>query len=357
MEPVHRDDRSRVEAAMQSALDRDGKYEAEFRVVHQATNEVRWVVASGRVLRDSEGDPLRMLGTALDVTDRRRAEETLRNSEKLAAAGRLAASIAHEINNPLEAVTNLIFLARTSGEPNAEGEEALAMAEEELRRAAHMTKQTLGFYRESTSPTRFNVTEVIDDVLSLYARRIGAKCVKVKKLYTFPTDMRGRVGEIRQVISNLVANALDAMPNSGGTLHIRVRRTRHSQNGPALRITIADNGVGIPVEQQKRIFEAFFTTKQETGTGLGLWLTKNLVEKHGGNIRVSSSNIGKTGTVFKLTIPQGDLRLAEEKADLAHKRATTYGTVNAAICERFIPGYKSPNAYDAIAASPFPDSE
>jgi signal transduction histidine kinase len=249
-----------------------------------------------------------MLGAAVDVTDRRRAEETLRNSEKLAAAGRLAASIAHEINNPLEAVTNLIFLARTAGEPNTKGEEFLAMAEEELRRAAHITKQTLGFYRESTSPTRFNITEVIDDVLSLYARRIAAQCVQIKKLYTFPAEMQGMVGEIRQVISNVVANALDAMPNSGGTLHIRVRRTRHSQNGSALRITIADNGVGIPVEQQKRIFEAFFTTKQETGTGLGLWLTKNIVEKHGGNIRVSSSNIGKTGTVFKLTIPQGDLQ-------------------------------------------------
>jgi signal transduction histidine kinase len=122
--------------------------------------------------------------------------------------------------------------------------------------------------------------------------------------------MQGMIGEIRQVISNLVANALDAMPNSGGTLHIRVRRTRHSQNGSALRVTIADTGMGIPVEQQKRIFEPFFTTKQETGTGLGLWLTKNIVEKHGGTIRVSSSTMGRTGAVFVLDLPQGDFHSA-----------------------------------------------
>jgi PAS domain S-box-containing protein len=310
MEPIHRDDCPRVEAAIQSALARDDKYEAEFRVVHQGTKEVRWVVSSGRVLRNNAGDPLRLLGAAVDVTERRRAEEALRNSEKLAATGRLAASIAHEINNPLEAVTNLIFLARTAGGPNAKGEELLAMAEEELRRAAHITKQTLGFYRESTFPTRFNVTEVIDDVLSLYARRIEAKRVQVKKHYDDPTKMQGMVGEIRQVISNLVANALDAVPNWGGILHVRVRRTRHSQNGSILQIAIADNGVGIPVEQQKRIFEPFFTTKQETGTGLGLWLTKNIVEKHGGTIRVSSSNIAKTGTVFELTLPQDGLQPA-----------------------------------------------
>jgi PAS domain S-box-containing protein len=304
METVHQDDRARVEAAIQSALECDTKYEFERRVVQQGTNDVRWIVSIGRVFRDDVGNPLRMLGAAVDVTERRHAEEALRNSEKLAATGRLAASIAHEINNPLEAVTNLIFLARTSGRPNTEAEEFLAMAEQELKRAAHITKMTLGFYRDSTFPTRFNVAEVIDDVLCLYARRIEAKRAQVKKHCVDAAEMRGMIGEVRQVVSNLVANALDAMPNSGGILHIRVRRTKNSQNGSALRITVADNGIGIPIEQQRQIFEPFFTTKQETGTGLGLWLTKNIVEKHGGDIRVSSSNIGSTGTVFILTLPQ-----------------------------------------------------
>jgi len=308
MEPLHQDDRPGVEAAIQSALHRDAKYEAEFRVVQQGTNDVRWVVSTGRVVRDKAGNPLRMVGAAVDVTERRRTEEVLRTSEKLAATGRLAATIAHEINNPLQAVTSLIFLARTAGGPNAKGEEFLAMAEEELRRAAHLTKQTLGFYRDRTLPTRFKVVEVIDDVLSLYAGRIEAKRVQVKKHYAGAAEMQGMIGEIRQVISNLVANALDAMPKSGGVLHIRVRRTRQSQNGSALRITIADSGMGIPVEQQKRIFEPFFTTKQKTGTGLGLWLTKNIVEKHGGTIRVSSSSTGRRGTVFVVTLPQGDLQ-------------------------------------------------
>jgi signal transduction histidine kinase len=244
-----------------------------------------------------------MIGAAVDVTERRRAEEALRNAEKLAAAGRLAASIAHEINNPLEAETNLIFLARTTGVANAEGETLLTMADQELRRVAHLTKQTLGFYRDSTFPSNFAVAEVIDDVLSLYTRRLQAREVKVRKEYSDLGEMYGMIGEIRQVISNLVANAVDAMPNSGGTLHIRLRRTRYSQNGPALRITVADTGMGILVELQKRIFEPFFTTKPATGTGLGLWLTKSIVEKHRGTIRVSSSTSGKTGTVFLLFLP------------------------------------------------------
>jgi PAS domain S-box-containing protein len=304
---VHEDDRAKIDAAIESAIERDTKYEIEFRVRQKGTKEVRWLAGLGRVLRDSAGKPLRMIGAAVDVTERRRAEEALRNTEKLAAAGRLAASIAHEINNPLEAVTNLIFLARTTGTANAKGERLLTIAEEELRRAAHLTKQTLGFYRDSTFPSQFNVTDIIDDVLSLYARRMEARGVTVKRNYVDPGEMHGMVGEIRQAISNLVANGLDAMSGSGGTLYIRVRRTMHSQSGSALRITVADTGMGIPIEFQTRIFEPFFTTKQETGTGLGLWLTKNILEKHRGTIRVvSTSNAGKTGTVVLLTLPQGD---------------------------------------------------
>jgi two-component system, sporulation sensor kinase E len=304
-ESLHEDDRPRVDAAIKSALERDTKYEVEYRVRLKGISEFRWLASSGRVVRDHAGTPFRMIGAAMDITERRRAEEALLKSEKLAAAGRLAASIAHEVNNPLEAVMNLIFLARTTGEANAEGVRLLTLAEEELKRAAHITKQTLGFYRDSTFPTRFNVARLIDDVLSFYARRIGAMRVQVRKKYVEPAQMQGMNGEIRQAVSNLVANALDAMSSSGGTLSIRVRRAMHSQTGPALRITVADTGKGIPVELQKRIFEPFFTTKQETGTGLGLWLTKSIVEKHRGTIRVSSSNLGKTGTVFVLTLPEG----------------------------------------------------
>jgi two-component system, sporulation sensor kinase E len=305
-ESVHEDDRPKVDAAIESALEHDTKYEVEFRVRQKGKKEVRWLAALGRVLRDSNWKPLRMIGAAVDVTERRQAEEALRNTEKLAAAGRLAASIAHEINNPLEAVTNLVFLARTTGATNANGARLLTIAEEELKRAAHLTKQTLGFYRDSTFPSRFNIADAIDDVLSLYARRIEARCITVKKGYDDPGQMHGMMGEIRQAISNLVANAIDAMSGSGGTLHIRVRRTTQSQDGSVLKITIGDTGTGIPIEVQKRIFEPFFTTKPETGTGLGLWLTKNIVENHRGTIRLSSSNAGKTGTVFLLTIPQGD---------------------------------------------------
>jgi PAS domain S-box-containing protein len=139
-EAIHEDDRPRVDAAIESALEHDTKYEVEFRVREKGRNKVRWLAALGRILKDNGGNPLRMVGAAADITERRRAEELLRNAEKLAAAGRLAASIAHEINNPLEAVTNLVFLARTTGEANDKRTQLLAMAEEELRRAAHLTK-------------------------------------------------------------------------------------------------------------------------------------------------------------------------------------------------------------------------
>jgi PAS domain S-box-containing protein len=303
---IHEDDRSSVDAAIDSALEHDTKYQVEYRVREKGTNEVRWLAGLGRVLRDNQGNPLRMIGAAADITERRRAEEVLRNTEKLAAAGQLAASIAHEINNPLEAVMNLVFLARTTGEANDEGTQLLETAEDELRRAAHLTKQTLGFYRDSTSPASFNVADVVDEVLSLYARRIESRGVKVRKDYFDAGQMHGMIGEIRQAISNLVANALDAMSHSGGILHVRVRRTMHSRDGYGLRIMVADNGEGIRAQSKSRIFEPFFTTKPETGAGLGLWLTKNIVEKHSGTIRVFSSSSGTTGTAFLVAMPVGD---------------------------------------------------
>jgi signal transduction histidine kinase len=244
-----------------------------------------------------------MIGAAVDVTERRQAEEALRNAEKLAAAGRLAASIAHEINNPLEAVTNLIFLVRTTGMATTEGEALLTTADEELRRASHLTKQTLGFYRDSTLPSNFRLAEIMDDVLFLYARRLESRGVKVRKEFSDLGEMYGMVGEIRQAISNLVANALDAMSASGGILHMRLRRTMHARIKPALQVTVADTGIGIPAESQKRIFQPFYTTKPATGTGLGLWLTKSIVENHRGTIRVRSSDRARTGSIFLLNIP------------------------------------------------------
>jgi PAS domain S-box-containing protein len=240
-----------------------------------------------------------------DLTERKRAEERLRRTEKLAATGRLAATIAHEINNPLEAVTNLLYLAKNEKSISPVGREYLLRAEQELSRIAHITRQTLGFYRESAAPVRLKFSELLDEVLQIYKKKIDHGRIRVQRQYRAEGVATGMAGEVRQVFSNLVANALDAT-ESGGQLTLRVKpvRSLDERRLDGFRITVADSGAGIQAGQAKKIFEPFFTTKKDLGTGLGLWLSRTIIHKHGGRIRVKSVAQGpKTGTVFSVFLP------------------------------------------------------
>jgi PAS domain S-box-containing protein len=260
---------------------------------------------SGAPIRDSAG---KMIGVVLvfrDITERRMSEGALMRAEKLAAAGRLAASVAHEVNNPLEGLTNLVYLARRSDEVE-EIRQLLVQAEGELARIAHITRQSLGFYRETTTPAHFKPSKIVHEVSSFYASRAATLGVTFQVNAATDREVLGAAGELRQILSNLLANSLDAC-TKGASIRIETHSAVDPRNpaNPGVRITIADTGTGIAPEHIKSIFEPFFTTKTDTGTGLGLWVSRELVEKHGGSLRVRSSNVDpRCGTVFSIFLPQ-----------------------------------------------------
>ncbi len=238
-----------------------------------------------------------------DITEQKRTEEALIQSEKLAAAGRLAASIAHEINNPLESVTNLLYLARNA-EDTGTIHFYLDTAERELRRVSVISNQTLRFYKQSTNPRPVAAEDLIESVLSIYQGRTVNARIQVE------TRMRAKgltecfEGEIRQVLSNLVGNAIDAMPE-GGLLLLRSRTgTNWKSDEAGLIITVADTGSGMSQVVRKKLFDAFYTTKGIGGTGLGLWVSREIVTRHQGALHLrSSQGMGTHGTVFRLFLP------------------------------------------------------
>jgi signal transduction histidine kinase len=235
------------------------------------------------------------------MSERRQAEEALIRSEKLASVGRLAATVAHEINNPLEAATNCLYILKTNAELGSELKGYLEVAERELQRVAHITKQTLGFYRENSKPTRADIASLVDEVAALYSPKLRAKEIDLRIEHGGGSRLAVVVsGEIRQVISNLLTNAIDAS-SSGGRIIVRTRGV--AVNGLRhVRLTVADSGTGISHRDQEQIFRPFFTTKQAIGTGLGLWVSSEIVAKHKGRIRVRS--IEGRGSVFSVLIPE-----------------------------------------------------
>lgn len=233
------------------------------------------------------------------------AQEALRRSEKLAVTGRLAASIAHEINNPLEAVTNLLYLIRTDA-TQENLEKYLGEAEQELARVTEITKQTLRFYREPNRLAETDVATVVRSVLTLYHSRLLSAKVKVEPEILLPSAMvLSSAGELRQILANLIGNAIDAM-RLGGRLRIRIsgERACRQDGAEGIRITVADTGSGIPQELLPKVFEPFVSTKGETGTGLGLWVTDEIVKRNGWRMAVRSSvNPRRRGTIFSLQMP------------------------------------------------------
>lgn len=301
MECIHPEDQQQVHSTITQAMGRNGEYEVQYRVVYE-DKSVHWLETRGRTMMIGT-TPVRMLGVAMDITSRKLAEEALRRSEKLAATGRLAASIAHEINNPLAAVTNALYILRMSAGMPQNSLEYVRTAEAELARVVHITRQTLGFYREPSSPVPIYVPQLLEEVLAAYGSKIETHEIVVSKQYSDVGQLAAFAGELRQVFSNLVLNALEALPQAG-KITIRVREARDSDQRLGVRVSVADNGPGIPQENLPRIFEPFFSTKEAKGTGLGLWVSQGVVQKHGGKIRVRSSNSEQHhGTCFTVFLP------------------------------------------------------
>ena len=241
-----------------------------------------------------------------EITAQKQAEEALLLNERLAATGRMAHTIAHEINNPLEAITNLIYLAQhTEGVPAA-ALEYLGSAADEVSRVSQISRQILSFHRETKDPVRVPVAELLEDVLALSARAASEKQVAVHVDLDRQLLVIGFPARLRQAFSNLIRNGIEAAP-TGGMLRLRVARATFRFLGasvPAVRVSIADNGPGIPREIQSRVFEAFFTTKQQKGSGVGLWLTQAIVQEHGGRLQLrSSTRAGASGTVVSALLP------------------------------------------------------
>lgn len=229
--------------------------------------------------------------------------ELLRENQKLITLGRLAASIAHEINNPLESITNLLYLM----ERNATGDNAeyLKLAQRELSRVVQISKQTLTFSRETSAPVRIQFADLIEEVLGLHARHIREKNLRLVRQYETYEPITVFPGEMRQVVLNLVSNAIEATP-AGGRIVIRIRASRrwNGQGARGLRLSIGDNGSGIPAEVRERLGEPFFTTKGQGGTGLGLWLTRSILGRYGGRLQLRSSiSANRHGTVFSIFLP------------------------------------------------------
>jgi PAS domain S-box-containing protein len=308
------EDRGRAEAAVADAkTGRVGTFQGDRPSQGGALKS--WDVRITPV-RDADGKVERLVAVSRDVTELRNAQHRAVQAEKVASAGRMAATIAHEINNPLEAVTNLIYLAKTTpGVPN-EVCRHLDIADRELARVAQIAKQTLGFYKDTSTRRGLDGEELVEDVLVVYERKLRSKRIETSVSIEPRIKIYGKPGELKQALSNLIANAIDAsLP--GGKIWLHVHQARNWINEPELgtRITVADNGTGMSAEVKRRIFVPFFTTKSNAGTGIGLWVTKCLIEQQGGYLRFRSRQEQKSGTVMSFFVPGG----SEESTDEANE--------------------------------------
>ena len=269
------------------------------------TNDNRKIDMFGHAvpILDESGAVQGTLAAYMDITERKRAEKALRTSEKLATAGKMAASLAHEINNPLAAVTNLLYLVAQDASLGEHSQKFITMATGELARVSQITRNILAFYRESHSPLNTDLADLMASVLELYTPKIRQSNVEVNFRRDGACNVLAFPGELRQVFSNLIVNAVDAMPN-GGTLHIRVRPSGGRSQQHGVRLLVADTGTGIPRQQLTHLFEPFFTTKGEKGTGLGLWVSRDIIAKHDGTIHIRTSSAApKSGTCFSIFFP------------------------------------------------------
>lgn len=264
--------------------------------------DLREVSITVSPILNSEGEVIGASKIARDVSDQKKVERLAIEAEKIATTGRMAAAIAHEINNPLASLLNLIFLARQPGISHEEIQGFLETAEGELERVSHIARQTLGYYRDTGNPSEVHLKDLMENVLSVYRGKLLSRSITVHSKFTDLRKIRVRAGEIIQIFSNVVCNAIDAMP-IGGFLSIRTTRIVR-MNGDAIQVVVADQGRGIRREHLDKVFEPFFTTKGNLGTGIGLWVARQLVERHGGQISISSNtDPGSSGTTVTMSFP------------------------------------------------------
>jgi two-component system, chemotaxis family, CheB/CheR fusion protein len=288
--------------------------------------EMEWKRADGRHIflsvnsapvQPKTGNVVGVMAAFFDLTYRRSGEEMLRVSEQMAATGRLAAALAHEINNPLEAITNAVYLLAEDKTLGNEAQKLLQMLNAELKRVTHISHNLLGLYRRSTAPEKFSVEQQLDEVLDFYETRITARKLNVRKQYNIDGELHGFSTEIRQIFLNLIGNAIEALGQNGTlTLRISPSSSRKTPSVKGIRVAIADNGAGIARENWPRVFEPFFTTKEMKGTGLGLWVSRGIANKYGGDIRMRSSTAkGRNGTCFSVFLPSRTLHTGKAFSD------------------------------------------
>ncbi len=299
---VHPDDRKRIQGIWDEAITARRVFDCEFRLKRR-DGVFRLVHLRGVPVMAPDGSLQEWVGTCTDIQEQRAMEHALRSAEKFAMAGKLAGTIAHDINNPLEAVTNLVFLVATMTQ-DAEVRGYAQSAQRELARISDLTRQTLNFYRYSTKAEPTDVRGLVQAVLRLLSKRIEDKKLDVKVKFGALKPVKCFASEIRQVIANIVTNAIDAMPR-GGKLRVRGGiRTDWKTGKKGVRLCIADSGTGMPPDVRQRIFEPFFSTKQEKGNGLGLWISSEILRKNNGRVTVKSSTAPrKSGTVFSIFLP------------------------------------------------------
>ncbi len=261
---------------------------------------------SAAPIRNQDGTTTGVVLVFHDVTEKRKAEQALRQSDRLATTGRLAATLAHEIHNPLDTVGNLLFLIDQVSDLQTARQYA-AMASDEVARVTQMTRHMLSFQRESSKPVPVDIAEVLDSAIALFDRKIASSKLQIEKQVNFDHEFLGLTSEIRQVLVNLFSNAVEAV-GQNGKIRLRAHASHNWHNGQrGLRVTVADNGPGIPAAIRGRIFEPFFTTKGEAGTGLGLWIASGIIEKCGGTLRLRSvTRAGRSGTSFSVFLPIED---------------------------------------------------
>ncbi len=301
---IHPDDVARTATKWNRSMETGEDYTNEYRLRRQ-DGEYRHFLARAVAVRDEDGRISQWIGSSTDVHDQKIAEESLRRTEKLNTAARFAASMAHEINNPLNAILNSLYLALQDDSLNLRTRDLLQTADRELERTVHVVRQELRFHRQSTAPSLVDLSEIMDAVLTLYKPRLKQPVIVLETEYRTHQRFEGLIDELRQVFGNLISNSLESM-KMGGRLKVRIASGRSCDQRAVrgIRITVADSGIGIPSELRSRVFEPFVSSKGSTGTGLGLWVIQEIVKKHNGTITFrSASSPQNHGTVFSVFLP------------------------------------------------------